>query len=299
MKREIMNNNNEKTLKKQKKEKKPMTAKQMKVRKALSIVGTVLAVFIVISTLGVSISSITRLDKNGKGVANIFGWAIMPVRSDSMEPAFNQYDLIFTKLYDGDGSDLKVGTVITFWQQIGDNKVLNTHRIDSIDTVLTNPEEVKDGKAPVYITGYFTRGDNTAGRDDKYRVIDDVVAVWEGGRVGKVGKLILTLQDDKIAYLCAIVLPLILLLVVYLAFFVNSVIKLRTEKMKAKLQQEVANGASLSLDQMTDEQKMELLLKLQAEKTKQEESVLHDEVENNDIAIQDENNSFEDNNDNN
>ena len=114
------------------KEKKQLTPQQQKVRNILGWVASALCVVIIVIALIISIMTITRTTGE-KGVAHIAGNAFMPVQTDSMEPTFDAGDLIITKIYEGDGSDLQVGQVITYKTIFNSYEIFKTHRISKIE----------------------------------------------------------------------------------------------------------------------------------------------------------------------
>ncbi|MBR5174173.1 MAG: signal peptidase I [Clostridia bacterium] len=119
------------------KEKKELTPNQIKFRNIMGWVVSALCIALIIASLVISIVTIANA-RNGEGgkIKGIAGNAFMPVQTDSMDPTFKAGDLIITKLYDGDGSDLQVGQVITYKKLVGAQgglvEILVTHRISDI-----------------------------------------------------------------------------------------------------------------------------------------------------------------------
>lgn len=254
-----------------KKEKGPMTPKQQKIRKIFSIIASTIGVIIVVMTLLVSIMTITRTQKED-GVASLFGYAFMPVLTNSMEPTIMTGDLIVTKLYEGDGSDLKVGDIVTFKIYINTEPFYNTHRIYAVN---------EDGYGSYW---YITRGDNNPdenldGEPDVDYITQspyDIVAVYTGVHLGGVGQAVTKLQTDATFYFLVVVTPLILLFVIYVFFFVRAVVqmkmkKTREEAIASATAAAIANAnmpmpARVSLDELSDDEKLQMLLDLQAKK---------------------------------
>ena len=93
----------------------------------------------------------TMASRDNQHVANLFGYTPLTVQSDSMAPTFRSGDLIFIRTCDP--STLKEGDIICFHTIIDNEYALNTHRIQSIETV---------GDA----RSYTTIGDNNNGIAD-------------------------------------------------------------------------------------------------------------------------------------
>lgn len=250
----------------EKKTKKQLSPAQQKVKTVFGWVVSVLSVIIIILALAVSILTITRTaeeDSGGKGIANIFGYAFMPVQSDSMSGTFEEDDLIIAKVYEGDGSDIKVGQVITFKSSRyinGANYVYyNTHRV--VEVV---------GSQNGY--RFYTKGDNEESRDTNFVTTDIIRATWgtpaemtaddtfnvteetKGSNWGQVGKVINWLQNDSTNYILVVVLPLILLFVVYAFILIRTLVINKI----AKVREAAANVVPLTVEGLSEEDKRRL-----------------------------------------
>ena len=248
------------------KEKKDLTPKQQKVKNILNWVVNILCIVIIIFSLIVAIFTIVR-SANG-GIADFGGNCYLNVMSDSMEPTFSEKDVIIGKAYKGDGSDLKVGQVITFKiTRVVNGKTQNTfnsHRI----------VEVKNQNG---VYRFTTKGDNAVRADSNDVLAYNVVATWgsvdaEGNAhsgkimkgVGGFANWLNDLEHGRTRFFCVIVLPLILLFVAYGFVLVRSLIIARYENNK-----QVVGEQSMSVDSLSDEEKrrlaQELLASLQAD----------------------------------
>ncbi len=250
-------------LKRKEKDKKELSPKQQKTRTILGWVASALCVVIIIISLVISILTITRTTGE-KGVAHIGGNAFMPVQTDSMEPTFDKGDLIITKIYEGDGSDLQVGQVITykFLVNSGGNLVdiFKTHRISKIDVV--------NGSLRFTVIGDNPDPKDGASREETVTA-DKVVATWGtpaaqdaegnfvvtkdnmGKNMGKIGAFINWLQGNRTNYFLIIVLPLILMFVIYAYILIRSFVI-------AKLSKEREEKASTAVDGLSEEDKRRL-----------------------------------------
>ena len=248
-----------------KKEKKELTPQQQKVRTILGWVASALCVVIIIIALVISIMTITRTT-GGKGVANIAGNAFMPVQTDSMEPTFDKGDLIITKIYEGDGTDLQVGQVITYKARVNNGgtlvEIFKTHRISEITntngtlrfTVIgdnPNPEDGASGKDFVYVDSIVATWGSPASlnADGTFNVTKDSM----GKNMGKIGVFINWLQGNRTNYFLVIVLPLILMFVIYAYILIRSFIIAKLAKTK-----EEAVASTATVDGLSEEDKRRL-----------------------------------------
>lgn len=235
----------------EKREKKELTPNQKKWKTALGWIVNIVCIAIILFSLIVAIFTIVRTT-NDRGIANLFGTVFMAVKSDSMSGTFEEGDMILADVYEGDGSDLKVGQVITFKISTYVNGVeyadFNTHRITSID---------KNGI-------FRTKGDKPGLLEDGRSVNPaDVVATWgtpeEDGKVWKgMGKLNNWLEDvekGRTRFFCAIVLPLILLFVLYAFILVRTLVIAKIDSTKAAAE---AAAAPITADSLSDEEKRRL-----------------------------------------
>lgn len=250
-----------------KKEQKELTPQQQKVRTILGWVASALCVVIIVIALVISIMTITRTTGE-KGVANIAGNAFMPVQTDSMEPTFDKGDLIITKIYEGDGSDLKVGQVITYRKVVSSNgtliEIFVTHRISDIGIDA-------NGK----VNSFKVVGDNPNPQDGAASTetvpVSNIVATWGspaslnadgtfnitedsmGKNMGKIGVFINWLQGNRTNYFLVIVLPLILMFVIYAYILIRSFIIAKLAKTK-----EEAVASTATVDGLSEEDKRRL-----------------------------------------
>ena len=200
---------------------------------------------------------------------------MMVVMSDSMEPTISVNDIIFGK--DVPDGILPLGTVVTYAVKSNQGYYLNTHRIVGYVYSYINEEEKtvtsktyyvkgefedKDDLDPSWtLLGYVTRGDKytlelgaslddcrvfdedgniSLAKDDAgYRSLDgDVLAVWEGGKIGFIGTVVKFLQDP-LAFGLIILLPLVLLFAYNIFLIVKMIIADKTAKAREEALNEV------------------------------------------------------------
>jgi signal peptidase len=204
-------------------------------------------------------------------VAHIGGNAFMPVQTDSMEPTFDKNDLIITKIYNGDGTDLQVGQVITYKARVnvGGNlvEIFKTHRIAEITNTNgsirflvvgdnPNPQDGASGRDYVYANEVVATwgtpatpvDSNNDGEYDSFNVTKDTY----GKNMGKIGAFINWLQGNRTNYFLVIVLPLILMFVIYAYILIRSFIVAKL----AKTREEAASSATV--DGLSEEDKRRL-----------------------------------------
>ena len=267
------------------KEKKELTPQQQKVKVALNWTVNILCIILIIFALVVAIFTIIR-STNPDRITRVGDNCYFNVASDSMAPTFTEDDVIIAKAYEGDGSDLKIGQVITYkfvryYNGVGYDE-FNSHRIISKEL---------DGAT----WKFRTRGDKKGGdwKDESIQnnednswdpnaiVAKDIVATWgevdengnfTNGRMLKgVGGLANFMQDPiegRTRFFCLIVLPLILLFVIYAFILVRTLIIAKLEKDK-----KVAGETAISVDAMTEEEKNALIAQLLASQNKSAEPV--------------------------
>lgn len=167
--------------------------------KVLKRIGTiVISVLLWVVILVAALYAFTTMaSRDNQNVANLFGYTPLTVQSDSMAPTFSAGDLIF--IHTCDPSTLKEGDIICFHTIIDNEYALNTHRIQSIETV---------GDA----RSYTTIGDNNNGIADLHVISDgDIVGKYVGHVTG-LGK-VMDFLSSSMGFLVVIVLPMLLFFV--------------------------------------------------------------------------------------
>lgn len=277
-----------------KKKAKEVTPKQEKIRTILNWVMTAICIVMVVFALVVAIFTIVR-STNGWNLTMFGDKIYMNVMSSSMEPTFDQGDVIIVNRYKGDGKDLKVGQVITFCMEMNGLQSYNTHRIiyierdesgavEFIKTRGDNQEgDWRDSLAPAeYEVSRSSTGPD--GSWDPSAVLintsenptwtrNTLIATWgtmdeDGGKFtpGKmlkgVGAFANWIQDNeqgKTRFFCVIVLPLILLFIAYAFVLVRTLVIAKLENNK-----KVKGEPVRDVDAMSDEEKRRLAQELLA-----------------------------------
>lgn len=247
--------------------KKELTPQQIKVRNIMGWVVSALCIALIVASLIISIVTIANAGGTKGELKGIGGKVFMPVQTDSMEPTFKAGDLIITDIYKGNGSDLKVGQVITYRDYVGQNGVMYeifvTHRISDLgldaNGKIVQVNVIGDNPNPQ---------DGAAGTDTVN--VGDIVATWgtpaeknadgtfnvtkdtKGGNMGQIGALINFIQHDKTNYFLIVVLPLILVFLCYVFILVRSLVIAKIDKTKEEAL------ATAGIDGLSEEEKRRL-----------------------------------------
>lgn len=175
----------------------------------------------------------TMATRDNQNVANIFGYTPLTVQSDSMVPTFAAGDLIFIKKCDP--ATLEEGDIICFHTIIDNEYALNTHRIESI-------ESVGDARS------YTTIGDNNNGITDQHVISDgDIVGKYVGHLTG-FGK-VMDFLSSSTGFLIVIILPMML-------FFIYQIYHLITISIRLKRALAVENARAAEMARMEAAQRM-------------------------------------------
>lgn len=228
---------------------------------------------------------------------------MMVVMTDSMEPTIKTNDIIFGD--DVPEGILDLGTVITFAKKMNNGYILDTHRIVAYGCMYKDESGVNQEVRFYFIKGemetiedipegytfirYITRGDKytfdycknpesdyhiydkdnnvSTQWDDKDIIFeDDVLAVWNGRRIGGVGSVIKFLQKP-LMFALVILLPLVLLFGYNIFLVVKMVI---AEKTKKAREAAIAEASANQIDE--EEIKRRAIEEYLASLKKQEEN---------------------------
>jgi len=197
------------------KEAKDQSAEAVKESRVGSIIVNVILVLAIVFAIFCTYTAYVA--KAGNGVPNLFGLEPFSVQTDSMAPFFEAGDLVIdTKVKNYD--DLKVGDVITFWTIINGQKVLNTHRITSINSPF-----------------YTTKGDANSIEDSSTVHQTDIVGVYKT-HIKNLGSVLDFLQTGK-GFLICLVIPMAIFFIYELMTFFKTLSAYRAEKVRLEVQE--------------------------------------------------------------
>ena len=164
----------------------------------------------------------------GKGYTSVFGSAFVAVESDSMdgdrEDSFQKGALLKLQiLSETEKAELKQGEIISFYDNIGGKRVINSHRIIEV---------WGEGSATVFIT----QGDNAPAPDLTSRTLDDIIGKVTAHTNG-LGNVFLFLRSGTGFAVC-IVLPC-MLLIGYCVYDLVRAVREQKKESKEQLKEEL------------------------------------------------------------
>ena len=152
-----------------------------------NVISTIVLVFSIVICVLVIISM-----KSSSGVAHIFGYSVLSVQSDSMEPVFAEDDLIVvrtTKTTDR----FNEGDIVSFvTYDASGTRFVNTHRIVQVDR-----GETRDR--------YTTQGDNAEAPDRKKLYSTNIIGEYTGKKVARLGKIVDFVNSPTGVLLCVVI----------------------------------------------------------------------------------------------
>lgn len=189
-------------------------------RKALNtIVNVLLVVALVVMAVCTYVSFVSA---SGNGVPSILGVEFFSIQTDSMSPTLEPGDLAIGRVIK-EKSELRPGDIITYWTVINGERVLNTHRI----------ETVYDGGGFLY---FGTRGDNNPSADPMTVHESEVVGKYVS-RVPGIGKVFDYLQTST-GFLVVVVIPVFLFFLYHLVQFFRVLFEYQNVKNRLKYEEE-------------------------------------------------------------
>jgi signal peptidase len=205
-------------------------------------IGTIFIDIFVVAILVISVlTTIASVSSRTSGVSSLFGYTLLSVQTDSMEPVIRPGDLIVGRLNADGGQEYEVGDIVTFQMLVDRTLIYNTHRIIARETV---GDEVF----------YTTQGDNAAEADREQIVSGDIISAYQNIRIPKLGTVMDYLQTQLGFFLC-VLLPMILLFCIQLGGFVRNLIVYNREKAAEEAVKAVAEATAV----LTEDQKQQVI----------------------------------------
>ncbi len=232
-------------------------------KKIGSIALDILIILIFLISVLLVVANITADKENGEQ-ANVFGYVINSVQSDSMSGTFEKGSLVVGKMVD-DKTVIEKDTIITFTQKVGSTYIQNTHRIVDVHTV---------GGTNIY----QTQGDNRErcpAPDADWKTIHDVNSVYKF-HIPLVGGFIDFLKEP-VGFIICLVLPML----AFIAWQVYKLISIYLQNKKEQMLEEAKDNVS---DEAKDAIIREYLAKIQAQTDEAEKAASVEEeikIENN------------------
>ena len=211
-------------------------------KKFLKVLGNIL-VFAFLAVAVVVMASVLTAQKN-RGIPQIFGYSMMNIKTDSMEPTIKEGDLIIISRK-GDFNKLKVNDVITFTTIFEDMPIDKTHRI------------VEIGKGKLDAVTYITKGDKPNLEKDLDPVYaDQVIGVWNNVRVPRLGTVMEFLKTQLGIMLC-VILPLTILFIWQLYKFIMLIAENKKQKALAEVSADIEAEKQKAVEEYIAQQKAE------------------------------------------
>lgn len=162
-------------------------------RRVLSFVGNIIFVAVVLYLCWFIIQAAQNQ------APSVFGYRMLRVMSDSMEPVFGNGDCIIVKK--AEQEELQTGDIITFVSRDPSlHHSFNTHRIIDIVRDHTTGEVI-----------YYTKGDNNSWEDDYTTGYEDIVGKYiKKLPYGKAFSAFLEKLSDRNYYFVVVIIPVIL-----------------------------------------------------------------------------------------
>ena len=195
-------------------------------KKFVKVLANVLAWIILVLALLVTVAVFSSSKHNG--ITNLFGYMPMSVQSDSMAPTFREGDMVIVKEID-DPFALQENDVVTFYTMINGVRVLNTHRIVSVN------------KTDSGVT-FTTKGDNNSINDSTDVAVGDLVGKWTGTKLKGIGKAADFLKTKTGFFIC-IVIPMAIFFLIELYKFIVTLIEIKKPKMTQNEEEEIKRRA--------------------------------------------------------
>lgn len=207
-----------------------------KVSKVLNIiVNVILIVAIIFAVICTYISFVTT---SGSGVPSILGLRLLSIQTNSMSPTFDEGDLIISTKVKPE--ELRPDDIITYWTVIDGQRVLNTHRIETI----------YDGGG--YLI-FETKGDANTSVDPLTVHERELVGQYKV-RIPGVGKVFDYLQTGT-GFLIVVVIPVFIFFIYHLVQFFRVLFEYQNVKNRIKYEQERGRVEDVSAAQEADEAK--------------------------------------------
>lgn len=229
-----------------------MKSNQSKAKKIYNAVSTVIVALIFVFMIVVV--AVMLVQKNNGGETELFGYRMYDVLTDSMSGTIEPGDVIMCKSVE-DVNALQVGDIITFKAPNGNYN--ETHRI--IEIVKNDDGTVK----------YFkTKGDN-AKEADKWELAPENVKAKYVKKSVFIGGL-RRFMSHWYGYVALVVIPLCIVFALIIASFVRDKVAIETEKKK--------ENKKLTLDDISDEDKLKLLDSLKDENNCENGMTFQDDI---------------------
>ena len=162
-----------------------------KEKNLVSSIANIISTVVLVISIAICVLVIISM-KSSTGVANLFGYSVLSVRSNSMEPVFQKNDLIVIRMTKPTDR-FKEGDIISFvsFDSAG-TRFVNTHRIVHVDKGNTRDR-------------YTTKGDNAIANDRKKLYSNSIIGQYTGKKIEGVGKYVDFVNSPTGVLLCVVI----------------------------------------------------------------------------------------------
>jgi signal peptidase len=215
-------------------------------KKIASITLDIVIVLVFIVSVLLVVANLTA-DKEKGEQANVFGYVVNSVQSESMSGTFEKGSLVIGKLVDGD-TVIEKDDIVSYYTKINGVETTKTHRVVEI-------KEVGE------VTMYQTWGDNrdmcpTPDRDPEWKTMGDIQSVYQM-HIPLLGGFIDFLKEP-LGFIICLVLPML----AFIGWQIYKLIAIYLQTKKEQMLEEAKEGVS---EEAKDAIIREYLAKMQAE----------------------------------
>lgn len=213
-------------------------------KKIASITLDIVIVLVFIVSVLLVVANLTA-DKEKGEQANVFGYVVNSVQSESMSGTFEKGAIVVGKLVDDD-TVIEKGEIISFRQKENGGEIINTHRVIDIKDYGEYSE-------------YQTQGDNREDSpkpDPEWKTLNDIQSVYQF-HIPFIGGFIDFLKEP-LGFIICLVLPML----AFIGWQIYKLIAIYLQTKKEQMLEEAKEGVS---EEAKDAIIREYLAKMQAE----------------------------------
>lgn len=181
-----------------------------KEKSLVSTIANIVSTVVLVFSIAICVLVIVSM-KSSTGVASLFGYSVLSVKSNSMEPVFQKSDLIVIQMTKPTDR-FQEGDIVSFvtYDSFG-TRFVNTHRIVHVDKGNTRDR-------------YTTKGDNAAANDRKKLYSNSIIGKYTGQKVAGLGKIVDFINSPTGILLC-VVIPSAIIIIAQVVNYVTAASK--------------------------------------------------------------------------
>jgi len=167
------------------------------------VLDIIFLVFIILAIIMIMLS----INSNKDGISSFMGLSPFSVKSNSMEPTIMSGDLIFVKQVKNNES-LEKNDIISYFVMDKNDKIVLTSRIVEV-------------RKTENMTSYLTQGDNEETPNENEVAPGDIVGVYTGTKISKLGS-VYNFLSSRNGFLICIIIPLFIFFVFQFRKFIKT-----------------------------------------------------------------------------